>query len=129
MKALITLSFLALAVSAAEASPFPKNNKIVSSAKFNDEFVRFNAHRQQNGIALTWTFTNANNAVAFVIERSYDGTFFENIAELPTGNGTRCQYRDNAVYPGYSHYRVGALMYDGSVIYSKVEVVRIVRNG
>jgi len=111
------------------ATPLPKNKQLnVSSAAFNDEFTRFNGHRQQNGIMLTWTFTSPNNAVSFVIERSYDGTYFETAAEIAPGAG-RNQYKDNAVYPGYTHYRIKALMYDGSVIYSHTEVVRIVRNG
>lgn len=112
------------------ASPLPQTKQtFVSSFKFQDAFTRFNGHRQQNGIALTWQFTNPNNAVCFVIQRSYDGSFFENLAEVPCSEG-RNQYKDNnGVYPGYLHYRIVALMRDGSSIYSPVEVVRIVRNG
>ncbi|MGB8190469.1 MAG: hypothetical protein WCF67_01060, partial [Chitinophagaceae bacterium] len=65
----------------------------------------------------------------FVIQRSYDGDFFENVAEISTSTDRRNQYKDNAVYPGYVHYRIAAVMYNGSTIYSSVEIVRIVRNG
>jgi hypothetical protein len=103
--------------STVHASTLPANTATVNtaSARFNDAFTRFNGHRQQNGIMLTWSFTNAAN--------------WETLAELPSGSGVRNQYKDEAVYPGYNHYRIVAVMNDGSVIYSATEIVRIVRNG
>jgi hypothetical protein len=51
------------------------------------------------------------------------------VAEI-SGGANKNQYKDdNGIYPGYLHYRVAARMNDGSVIYSQVDVVRIVRNG
>ena len=124
------MSFLCAVVfaSATIASPLPKHSKQPASvAKYTNDFVRFNAHRQQNGIMLNWIFSDPNNVVSFVIERSYDGSYYETVTEVPVNS--KNQYKDNAVYPGYLHYRIKALMYDGSSIYSTVEVVRIVRNG
>ena len=114
--------------STAIASPLPKSSvQTVSIAKFTNEFAKFNAHRQQRGVELTWIFTDPGNVVSFVVQRSYDGEFYENVTEIPASG--KNQYKDDAVFPGYLYYRIGALMYDGSVIYSNVEVVRIVRNG
>jgi hypothetical protein len=130
MKTILTILCVIVTLSFSYASPLPQTNKTsFSSNKFEDAFTRFNGHRQQNGIALTWQFTNPNNAVCFVIQRSYDGAFFENLAEVPCNEG-RNQFKDtNGVYPGFLHYRIVALMRDGSSIYSQVEIVRIVRNG
>lgn len=132
MKTIFSIACTLLLVSTATSTPLiQKDQSYISPAAASDNFIRFNAHRQQAGIALSWVFSNPDNAVAFLIERSYDGNIFEPIAEIPTtpGNGNRNQYRDNSVFPGYIYYRVSALMYDGSAISSHVEMVRIVRNG
>lgn len=125
------LSFVCclLIVTTATSSTVPQANSVQSTeVEFNNNFVRFNAHKQgQAGIALTWIFSDPGNVVSFVVERSYDGSYFERVAELPAAD--RNQFRDGGVYPGYIYYRIIALMYDGSAIYSNVEIVRIVRNG
>lgn len=123
------LTFCSLVVlSTAIAAPLPSNkSNAISIAKYTNEFSRVNAHRQAKGVIIDWVFTDPNNVVTFQVERSYDGTFFECAGECPpTG---RTQFKDNDVFPGHIYYRVVALMYDGSKIYSQVEVVRIVRNG
>lgn len=131
MKTIFSIVCALLVVSAATSSPLIKGNQAqYIKATASDEFVRFNAHRQQAGIMLSWVFSNPTNAVSFRIERSYDGSSFEIIDEVPTSaTGNRNQYKDNSVFPGYIYYRVSALMYDGSTISSQVEMVRIVRNG
>jgi len=127
MKTIFSIACCLLIVSTATSTPLPQTKQAFVTAAYNDGFVRFNAHRQQAGIALSWTFGSPNNAVSFVIERSYDGSFFERIDEVPAAG--KNQYKDNGVYPGYIYYRIAALMYDGSTIYSNVDMVRIVRNG
>ena len=133
MKTTFSIVCALLIVFADTSSPLIKGNQspYIKSVASSNEFVRFIAHRQQNGVMLNWAFSNPGNAVSFVIERSYDGSVFETICELPTtaGTGNRCQYKDNSVFPGYIYYRVSALMYDGTTISSQVEMVRIVRNG
>jgi hypothetical protein len=46
---------------------------------------------------------------------------------MPCNGTVTHKYRDAAVYPGYIHYRIAASKADGSVEYSAVETVRIVR--
>jgi hypothetical protein len=130
MKTILTILCAIVMLSVTYASPLPQTKQSsFSSARFEDAFTRLNGHRQQKGVALTWQFTNPSNAVCYVVQRSYDGEFFENLAEIPCSDG-RSQYKDdNGIYPGYLHYRIVALMLDGSSIYSQVEIVRIVRNG
>jgi hypothetical protein len=127
MKTVFTFCTLIL-ITSAIASPLPSTKpQSVSIAKFTNEFSKFNVHRQAKGVVLDWVFTDPNNVVSFRIERSYDGTFFERVTEVPATG--RNQYKDEDVFPGHIYYRVAALMYDGSTIYSNVDVVRIVRNG
>lgn len=129
MKTILTILCAIVMLSATYASPLPQAKKIsFSSTTSEDAFTRINAHRQQRGVVITWQFTNSNNAVCFIVQRSYDGEFFEDLAEVSCSD-KRNQYKDEVVYPGYLHYRIVALMRDGSSIYSPVEIVRIVRNG
>lgn len=124
---IVILSALTLTTSAI-ASPLPaKKPQGVTIAKFTNEFARFNAHKQAANVALTWVFTDPGNVVSFAIEWSYDGVSFERIAEVPAAG--KNQYKDTNVFPGHNYYRIVALMYDGSSIYSNVDMVRIVRNG
>ena len=128
MKTAVSILCALVVASSAISAPLPVNSKQpVSVAKFSNEFARFNVHRQQRGVVLNWIFTDPNNVVSFVVQRSYDGQFYENVAEV-TSNGKN-QYKDNDVFPGHIYYRIAALMYDGSTIYSNVDVVRIVKNG
>ena len=86
----------------------------------------FMVHRQGNGVTLMWTVAFPGQVAGYVIERSYDGEFFETISELSRNNNSRCRFTDNNVYPGYISYRVKAIMQDGSVEESGVETIRIV---
>ena len=123
------LTFCSLVVlTSAIASPLPSKQQGITIAKYTNEFSKLNAHRQAKGIVIDWIFSDPNNVVSFEIQRSYDGAFFERAGEVaPAGKN---QFKDNDVFPGHIYYRIAALMYDGSIIYSTVEVVRIVsRNG
>ncbi|MGB8192246.1 MAG: hypothetical protein WCF67_10020, partial [Chitinophagaceae bacterium] len=72
MKTIIATLCAFVVLSTASASPLPQSKQsFVSPFKFDDAFTKINAHRQQSGILLTWSFTNSNNAVCFVIQRSY----------------------------------------------------------
>lgn len=91
-------------------------------------FSTFMAHRKQNGVALAWT-VNTPGVDGFIIERSYDGTFFETIDHVPPAAGARNRYEDNSVLPGHIYYRAKAVLADGTVDYSETVMVRIVRHG
>ena len=99
---------------------------VAGSKPYNEVFGRFHAHRQHNGIALTWYTINVENVNSFIIERSYDGIYFENIDEVAVSNSADNHYNDNQVFPGYLYYRIGAVMNDGTILYSDIEMIRIV---
>jgi hypothetical protein len=89
-------------------------------------FGSINGHRQQNGVALSWTIITLDQIDGFIIERSYDGINFSVIGEVTTVNVGWNRFKDEFVFPGYLHYRVKAVMGDGTVVSSPVEMVRIV---
>lgn len=99
---------------------------ITVSQKPNSCFKEFRIHRQANDVALTWS-VSASDVASFTIERSYDAEMFEPVLQVPCNGTARHKYRDAGVYPGYIHYRIAAAKADGSVEYSALETVRIVR--
>lgn len=100
---------------------------LTSFTKFSGVFGSFNAHRQQNGVALAWTTVSAD-AVDFTIQHSYDGVHFSDIDHVtPEASGWN-RYKDDGALPGYNYYRIVATLGNGSTEYSDVEVVRIVRH-
>jgi len=88
-------------------------------------FDHFNAHRQQDGITLAWTY-DSPDVITFTIQHSYDGFSFTNIDQVvPSATGRNKYHQDDAL-PGYNYYRIVALLPNGQE-YSTVECVRIVK--
>ena len=124
MKTFISYAFVALFF-IGFASSFSTAAKFESTVlcKKTTGFDYFRAHRQANGAALSWS---APDAVAFKIERSYDGEFFDEVATVEASAAAH-KFNDKDVFPGTIYYRVGAVKADGSVEYSDVATVRIVK--
>jgi hypothetical protein len=89
-------------------------------------FVNFMAHRQQNGVALSWIVSDPAAVSSYVIRRSYDGVTFYAIDEVPPSAAQWNRYRDTSVFPGYVWYEIIAVLTDGSEVCSAIEQVRIV---
>ena len=125
----ILLFVLSLMFSDAKATlgePEVKSSFNSITKKVIGQFGRVNAHRQQQGVGLSWAMTSTQGIAGFIIERSYDGTYFEEIDQVNVEISGRHRYNDNAVYPGFIHYRIVAMMEDGSSEASETAVVRIV---
>ena len=98
----------------------------VSSTSSSVNFGRFNAHRQQKGIGLSWNMVANDRIQGFVIERSYDGEWFEEVGQAGFQSSNHYRFTDGSVYPGYLYYRVIAILEDGTEDVSATECVRIV---
>lgn len=124
----ILISFFSATDSLAHTTKKISNSNIIVSEKppVGEVFGSINGHRQQNGVLLSWTIITMEQINGFVIERSYDGADFFAIGELSTVSVGWNRYKDEFVFPGYIHYRVKAIMGDGSIVTSPVEIVRIV---
>ena len=103
-----------------KSSSYSADNKAVAI------FGKLDAHRQQQGVALTWTVLSTEGIAGYIIERSYDGFYFEEIAQVNSDPSARNRYNDSAVFPGFLYYRVIAIFEDGSSDTSETTVVRIV---
>jgi hypothetical protein len=95
--------------------------------KVEDVFGTFLVHRERNlGVTLNWTALS-NQISGYVIQKSYDGEYFDNV-DLPVSTfGRWSRAKDRDVYPGYIYYRIVAIMNDGTECCSPVQVLHIVK--
>ena len=124
MKALILFAGLFIITSSVvSGAPVPASK--VSKVYFNG-YDDFHAHRQATGVALAWTHTSAT-VTGFIIQHSWDGTNFTTIDQVaPDAKGWN-NYHDAGALPGFNYYRLGAVLSDGTIDYSDIECVRIVK--
>lgn len=99
--------------------------KPVKSTTFNC-FSFFRLHHQAKNVVLSWAVSTPD-VTQFIVERSYDGQYFDAIDRV-NGNLGNSKYSDTNVYPGYIYYRITAVKTDGSSETSSVEVIRIVQH-
>ena len=129
LSVILTATMLSSSVIASPSVDDKKTTVAAASLTSSEVFSRFNVHRQKNGVSVQWTVNSVENISSFIIERSWDGVYFESINVLEAGTSTN-RYLDNYdIYPGYWYYRITAVMNDGSEVSSDVDMVRIVRNG
>lgn len=127
MKALV--SYLAVAALIVASSFTVSEQKQLNQKSVNSCFTRFNAHRAgKANIQLTWT-VSASGITQFVVERSYDGEFFDNLNTVEFNGASSYKSKDMDVFPGVIYYRVTAVKADGTTECSPVESVRIVQRG
>ena len=108
-----------------------KNNSpvIKTSPPVQEMLSYFRAHRQGKGVTLNWGMSFNTTIAYFIIERSYDGEFFDPVNQIPGDGSARLSWHDGSVFPGYIHYRVVCVMMDGTEFYSEIKTVRIVQHG
>lgn len=130
-KLLLSFIFISVAFSGwsfpdKPGSILQKENSIQSESGY--PFTYFKAHRQGfNETGLMWRISSSANVLSFQIQRSYDGEFFNPIAEIPCNTNIRFSWQDGNLFPGYIYYRIAAKFMDGTTIYSDMQVVHIVR--
>ena len=124
MKTLMTIAFLSFITitTSAVATQLPAGTPTISVASFKS----FRIHRQGSGVTLTWQ-PSSTDVQQFVIERSYDGEFFEAVTAVGSNGATTHRFTDENVFPGYIHYRIIAVNADGSSEASPVQMIRIVQ--
>lgn len=129
MKTILTtvfVAFLAITTSAV-ATDAPKHTKTASVTQ-NSCFNYFRAHRQAQGVGMSWA-VGSGDVVSFVVERSYDGEYYEPVGTMGCSGGMQHRFVDSDVFPGIIYYRIQAVKADGTKECSAVESVRIVRRG
>lgn len=131
MKAILTTILLTGIIGSSISSPLPISNQEkaiqISTKSTAFEFGMIHIHRQQDGVGLQWQVSDNSMVDGFYVERSYDGTNYMAVGEIP-GEATNSWYRfrDAAVFPGFINYRIVAVLNDGTEVTSAVQTVRIV---
>jgi hypothetical protein len=127
MKALV--SYLAVAALIVASSFTSGNQKQLNQQSVTSCFSRINVHRAGKAdIEVTWAVSESN-ITQFVVERSYDGDFYDNVTNVNFNGSSSYKTKDKGVFPGYIYYRVTAVKSDGTTECSPVETVRIVQHG
>lgn len=134
MKTLISyvaLALLLLASSSTIANQSEINEQSVTASisTNNDCFNYMRVHRMgKAGVQISWS-VSTNEIDHFIVERSYDGEFFESVNMMGFNGSANYKVNDNNVFGGDIHYRITAVKTDGSVVSSTVKSVRIVQRG
>jgi hypothetical protein len=129
MKTIITLAFLSFfAITTSAVGTQNQSSESLSSTTVTNGFKFFRVHRQGSGVAMSWACTSPNVA-SFIVERSYDGDFFESAADVNCNGSDLHKFAETDVFPGIIYYRIKAVKSDGSTEMSAVASVRIVRRG
>lgn len=108
------------------------NNNISTTVKeqnLQETFKYFRIHRQAKNVVLNWGLSSASGVTGFIIERSYDGDFYDVINQMSSTTELKYTWKDLGVFPGVIYYRIGCIMIDGRVTYSPIETIRIVSHG
>lgn len=91
------------------------------------KLISFDARKTGRQTLVTWKTATEENTQSFLVERSADGTNFNNIGNLlAAGNSTSersYSFTDIAPVTGNNYYRLKTLNLDGSSGYSKVALV------
>ncbi len=125
------LAFLLLASSSTIANQQQINQEQVEmiAASSQSCFDHVRVHRQgKSAVNISWGVT-AGEIDHFIVERSYDGEFFEQANVIGFNGSATYKMNDNSVFAGTIHYPVTAVFQDGTMETSEVKSLRIVQRG
>ena len=124
------LAILLLASSSTIANQQQINDQIEVSASTTEScFDHVRVHRQgKTAVNISWG-VSVGEIDHFIVERSYDGEFFEQANVIGFTGPATYKMNDNSVFAGTIHYRVTAVFQDGTMETSEVKSLRIVQRG
>src|SRR5262245_53333141 len=78
--------------------------KETASATAHD-FSYFRIHHQsKKNVVLNWGVTTAAGVSSFIVERSYDGEFYDPINQVSCNNSVKFSWKDEGIFPGIIYY-------------------------
>ena len=123
-----------LAVTAGDAEFLALSNQTVSVNNVDDDttplpldLLSFNGVYEEGSVWLTWITTNERNVDYMAVERSLDGSNFEELGRIPAGNiedaVNTYEFEDEQPVTGFNYYRLNTVDFDGSSEQSEVIIV------
>jgi alpha-tubulin suppressor-like RCC1 family protein len=110
-----------------QLSPIQSGVGVICNAALPIQLLNFSAQMLNKSISLKWSTATETNNDYFTIERSRDGTNFEEIKKAKgSGNSTwviNYQTTDQEPYTGLSYYRLKQTDFDGKFTYSNLAPV------
>ncbi|WP_185816992.1 PA14 domain-containing protein [Hymenobacter metallilatus] len=104
-----------------------------SNAPLPVTLTRFSATSQNTMVAVFWETAQELNSAYFVVERSANGQLFETAGQVAAAGTTQQQQQysfiDHTPLSGLSYYRLRQVDTDGSVHFSSVVAVQVVKQG
>ncbi|HVF97242.1 MAG TPA: hypothetical protein VM871_07985 [Flavisolibacter sp.] len=128
----IAAFIVATTVSWIHPPAFPDTKSTLAcKADLSTAFAFLRTHRQGSGITATWALTATAGVTGFAVQRTDEDPFdpfatWQNVGSVPVTGERSFSYHDEQVLPGMIHYRIVALMNDGSTVMSEISGVRIV---
>jgi hypothetical protein len=127
MKALV--SYLAVAALIVASSFTVNQQKQLNQQSVTSCFSHVNVHRAgKANVEISWS-VSSSDITQFIVERSYDGDFYDNVATVNFNGSSAYKSKDVGVFPGVIYYRITAVKSDGSTECSPVETIRLVQHG
>lgn len=97
------------------------------------ELVSFHAVEERGNVMVNWSTASEQNSDRFVLERSQNGVFFEEISTVPAAGSSSTylhySYVDYAPLVGTSFYRLRQWDLDGTQSESPITAVHVKREG
>ena len=103
-----------------------------TSALLPVDLTKFDVKETQKSVMLSWATASENNNDHFDIQKSIDGTHFENIGQVK-GNGTTAAgahyyFEDKNPSVGVAYYRLKQVDADAKFVFSQVRSIRYGHN-
>lgn len=77
-----------------------------------------------NEAAIIWEIANEQNVEHYIVEKSYDGSTFDEIGRVPVTEELTSfktyKYEDKSLFSGINYYRIKIEDFDGSIYYTKI---------
>lgn len=93
------------------------------------ELSYFKATVQQNVVMLNWTTQSEMQSDYFAVMQSNDGTSWKELSRVKAAGNSKGQknysWRDMAPVTGDSYYKLKMVDQDGTIVYSKIEIVTV----
>ena len=104
-----------------------KQLPVVQSNHVQEFFSYLRCHRQGKNIVVNWGVSSVAGVNHFVVYHSDDnGDFFAPLDQVFPDGSLKYTYKNEAVFAGYHHYYIQAVMNASPPVNSTIDVVRIV---
>jgi len=126
MKTILTLlfiGFIATTTSAVATNVEESFSETKSSKSIKECFKYFRVHGRSNENTITWS-VSSKDVIHFIIERSYDGKYFEPRTDMNCAGVYLHSFTDKNTFSGTIYYKVAAIKSDGTKEYSVIKTTR-----